>query len=652
MRKLFLIVVASVLLSITAWAKPPAEAFGQLPKVHDAAISPDGTMLAAYMNMEGSFGLGVYYIDGSDRKPFAIGLAEGVKPQWLTWANDDTVLASFWQSHKYQGTPISTGHLFSLDVIKQKGKILIEPDNRKTVGSRLGNSSFFRQFNNDVVDMLRNDPDHILMSFGDENVLAPDVQKVNVRTGTYSRVRRGSTSIQNWYTDLRGEVRVGQGLADKSKEDWTLRVRDKDGDNWSSYKDYPGLKGNESIYGFTSNPNEMIVGRYAGKNTKGLYVYDLAQKSITRKIFHNDDYDVSGLVYSNDGSEIVGARYVSDSNETELFGTRESALDRVRRKYPAFAVDYVDSTADYSDVIIKLSSPSNPGSVFLLETATDKLSRISPMYDGLKAKEMGSVLSVKYTARDGQKIPAYVTLPASVTDVPKGLPFIVLPHGGPYARDTKRFDYLAQYFASRGFGVLQMNFRGSVGYGKEFEEAGRDNWVVMQEDVEDGMKWLLEKGYADQSRTCIAGWSYGGYAALIGTIKNPDMYACTISMAGVTDLKDLINDLKQYRFGNLTAKGFLKGFSDKDDLKENSPTKRAAEMTGHVFLAHGTLDQAVHFDQYKRMKTALKKSSAKVTTLEFKDEDHYLSNEKNRKQFFEALDKFLEKSVGVSEFAQ
>lgn len=655
MRTAFFAFILSLFISISAWTKPPAGAFGQLPKIYDAAISPDGDKIAVFLNMDAAYGVGVFYIDDSGREPFAIGMEEGVKPEWLKWANDEIILASIWQSQKIQGTPFTTGHIYSFDMTTKKGRILVKPGKKaKALGSRLGSSALFRQYNNDVVDFLNEDPGHILMSFSDTDVAAPEVQLVDVRDGSYKRMERGRPSVQEWYTDLRGEVRIGQGLEDKSKENWTLRIRNANDDKWQSYDKFPGLRGNERIYGFTANPNEMIVGRYAGKDTLGLYIYDLSQKKVSRKLFHNDDYDVKGIVLNNDGSEIVGASYVADNNEVELFGTRKSSLDRIRQKYTGYAVDYVDSNADYSKVIIKLSSPSDPGSLFVLNPATDDLQRVSKMYDGLTSGDMGEVLSVRYTARDGKKIPAYVTIPVSITDTSqlKNVPFIILPHGGPYARDAKRFDYLAQYFSTRGFGVLQMNFRGSVGYGKEFEEAGRKNWVVMQEDVEDGTRWLYEKGYADPERTCIAGWSYGGYAALIGSIKNPDLYACTISMAGVTDLKDLVNDMKQYRFGNLTAKGFLKGFGDKDNMKENSPAKRGDEISGSVFLAHGTLDQRVHFDQYKRMKSAMKKSDAKVTAIEFKEEDHFLSNQKNRVKFFEELDKFLEKAIGKSEFAQ
>jgi len=309
-------------------------------------------------------------------------------------------------------------------------------------------------------------------------------------------------------------------------------------------------------------------------------------------------------------------------------------------------------TADYKNVLVKISSPFDPGALFLINTDTNTSQRVAPYYEGISGSDLGEVITVKYTARDGVKIPAFVTIPSSITDTSmlKNLPFIVLPHGGPYARDSKRFDYLAQYFATRGFGVLQMNFRGSKGYGKEFADAGRNNWEVMQEDVQDGTQWLFDKGYADPSKTCIAGWSYGGYAALIGKIKNPELYACTISMAGVTDLKDLMNDLKKYRFGKLAANNFLKGFTDKDDIKENSPVKRADEMTGPVFIAHGELDQRVHYDQFRRMKSALKKSSAKVTAITFEDEDHFLSDQENRMKFFEELDDFLDKSIGKREY--
>ena len=652
--RFFLILCTFFFFSASAFAAPPAKEFGKLPKIYDAAISPDGTMIAAFANVNEGYGIGVYYIDGSGRKSFAIGMPEGVKPQWIKWANKDIVLASIWQNERVGTTPIRTGWLYSFDVKKKDGDILISPDSAKKTGSRIGSTAFYRQFNNTVVDHLKDDPDHILMSFTDETApgALPLVQKVNVRTGSYEREQTILPNVTSWTSDLQGRVRIGEGRSTMGDGKYYMHIYDVDSKDWSSASKYPGLDADDNVYGFTANPNELVVGRYNGRDTRGFYVYDLKSKSMGRKLFHHDDYDAAGLVLTPDGSDILGVRYLSDVSEIELIGNKSDGLRWVREKYTGYNVAYIDSTQDFSKILVKVSDASEPGTLFLADNKSKTTSAVSKYYDGLPSKEMGSVISINYQARDGQKIPAYVTLPPSVTDTAqiKNLPFIILPHGGPYARSAGNFDYFAQFFASRGFGVLQMNFRGSAGYGKAFMEAGRENWIVMQEDVEDGMKYLLAKGYADPSRTCIAGWSYGGYAALMGSIKSPDLYACTISIAGVTDLNELIRDARRYVGGRLSAKNsILSGFDGSKDLKENSPVKRAAELKNPVFLAHGVDDTLVHIDQYKRMKSALKKSSAKVTALEFKGEDHYMSDQKNRVEMFEALDRFLNESVGKSE---
>jgi len=200
---------------------------------------------------------------------------------------------------------------------------------------------------------------------------------------------------------------------------------------------------------------------------------------------------------------------------------------------------------------------------------------------------------------------------------------------------------------------MQMNFRGSEGYGKAFKEAGRDNWLLMQDDVEDATRHLFKKGYADKSRTCIAGWSYGGYAALMGAAKdNEGMYSCVIAMAALTDINDAKRDLAKYRGGRKAAKTFFgEAMKDPKVRKANSPVNRAADIKVPVFLAHGDKDENVQFDQYTRMKKALKKAGVDHTAMEFKDEDHYLSYQKNREAFFMGVDKFLLKVNGPSEHA-
>ena len=326
----------------------------------------------------------------------------------------------------------------------------------------------------------------------------------------------------------------------------------------------------------------------------------------------------------------------------------------MRSRFSDYTVDYVDQSDEGQLVLFKVSNAYDPGALVLVDGNTAEVTVVARIRRELPSEELGLGSQVTYPAREGLKIPAYLTVPPSITssaDI-KNLPFVILPHGGPYARTAKRFDSFAQFFATRGFAVLQMNFRGSAGYGESFEDAGRTNWVTMQDDVEDGTKWVVEEGLADPDRICIAGWSYGGYAALIGAIKSPELYACAISMAGVTDLQDMINDMKKYQFGSISAQNFvLRGFDSKQAIAENSPVKRAEELKVPLFLAHGEADQLVHFDQFTRMRSALKKSSAPVTYMKFKDEDHFLSNQQNRQEFFRGLDEFLKEVVGESESA-
>ena len=636
-------------------AAPPPEAFGQLPGTYDAAISPDANNMAVIVNQNGQYVVQIVNLKNSNDAS-GVGLGKGVKPLWVKWANNTQVLVSFWQSEKLGGVPVTTGYIYTLDTETMKGKILVRPGQNGSTGSRLGTSTLFRQYNNDVIDFLDNDPDHILMAYSDVgNTHPPDIKKVNVATGRDTTVKRGLSNVQTWYTDLRGEPRIGQGLKDKSTEQWVLRIREVNGDKWHNSDDYPGLNANASIYGFTKDPNELIIGAYQGKDTRGLYVYDLRVKKMTRKLFHNDKYDVGNVILNSDGSDVIGVSYVGESVEKELFDAYDTSLDYVRSQLPDRTIDFIDQSKNSEYILFNASNAYDPGGLMIMETSTKKIQMLKSKYAKLEPNDLGLVVNVRYSARDGVKIPAYVTLPPTVNDTAsiKNLPFIVLPHGGPYARESDRFDYLAQFFATRGYGVLQMNFRGSSGYGKTFEDQGRENWVVMQEDVEDGAKWLLKKGYADPDRMCIAGWSYGGYAALMGALKNPDLYSCAISMAGVTDLQDIIRDVEKYQFGKITARNFiLKGFESKDDIKANSPVKLADTLITPLFLAHGTADQRVHFDQYKRMKSALRKSDADVTYLEFKEEDHFLSNQNNRQKFLVEIDKFLKKHIGKSEFVK
>lgn len=618
-------------------AAPPAKAFGELPVAYDAAISPDGEELAFIVNVKGTYGVIAQKVDGSTEKPWFLTLGKDVKPGYVKWVNNNRFVISVVKSEKFRSTPYTVGYLFTGDIRTREGRLVVEPKN------------MFRQFNNRVVDWLEDEPEYILMAYSDEEWDPyPDIKKVNVATGRDSTIKRGQTGIEYWYTDDNGIPRIGTGQNERGKK--RRVIFDTETDKWDAIDKFPGLDADTPIFGMLRDGTELVIGDYRGKDTLGLYVYDLGQKQITRSLFHDDNYDASGVVLSKDGETVIGAKYTAESDRTVLLGDNGTLLDRLRAKYKGYDVDYVDQTADGKTVLVKMSSPYDPGGLYSYSTNAKDPTLLAKMYNGFTQADTGDVAAVKYTARDGQKIPAFVTLPPGQTSA-KNLPFIVLPHGGPYARDSKRFDYLAQFFATRGYGVLQMNFRGSEGYGKAFADAGRNNWIVMQQDVEDGTRWLYEKGYADKSRTCIAGWSYGGYAALMGVSTDPDLYRCAIAMAALTDINDAKNDLKKYRGGKHAAKEFFgEAMQDKEVRKANSPVHVADNIQVPIFLAHGDLDENVQFDQFLRMQKALKKAGVKATYMKFKDEDHFLSKQENREKFFIGVDKFLSEVNGTSEY--
>ena len=624
----------------TAYAAPPPEAFGELPLAFDADISPDGKHLAVIVNLEGTYYAATRLTADSRAKMEVVSLGEDLRPRYIKWVNNERFVVSVEKSEKFRSTPFTVTHLYTKSVGQDDGRFVLK------------NPDIFRQYNDRVVDWLEDDPDHILMAYSKQEFHPyPDIFKVNVATGRSKRLERSKTGIEYWYTDDTGTPRIGRGQNDNGKD--FMRIHDLKTGDWDSYEKYPGLTPDTPIYGFLKDGTELIIGDYNGRDTIGLYIYDFGARAITRTLFHNDDYDASGVVVSSDGETVIGAKYVADEEETELLGDYGTSLTKLRRQFSDYSVSYVDQTDDFQTMIVRMSAPYDAGGLYLYNRGDAMPSLIQNRYSGLEASEMGNVFPIKYTARDGQKIPAFITLPPSITDQAalKNLPFIVLPHGGPYGRDEKRFDYFAQFFASRGYGVMQMNFRGSEGYGKSFKEAGRDNWLVMQEDVEDATRFLLKKGYSDPDRTCIAGWSYGGYAALMGAAKDNDgLYDCVIAMAALTDINDAKKDLAKYRGGKHAAKEFFgDAMRESDVRKANSPVHVAGDIKVPVFLAHGDHDVNVQFDQFLRMRKALEKAGVKNTAMSFKDEDHFLSRQENREAFFVGVDSFLREVNGPSE---
>ncbi len=283
-----------------------------------------------------------------------------------------------------------------------------------------------------------------------------------------------------------------------------------------------------------------------------------------------------------------------------------------------------------------------------------KSTKIAETYDGVNDDDVGEVVTIEYKARDGLKIPALVTLPPQI-QAPAKLPLVVIPHGGPELYDAVGFDWMTQYFASRGYLVFQPNFRGSSGFGTAFRDAGYGEWGgKMQDDITDGVARLVKSNWADPDRICIIGVSYGGYAALAGGAYTPDLYRCVAAIAPVSDVEMMLQKIrKEVGSKSLTLKYWEEYIGDlseeKEKLRRISPANNATAFVAPVLLIHGDGDTVVPFVQSRKMEDALKAAGKSVALVKLKGEDHWLSKSETRLQTLRELDRFVAETIGKAQ---
>ncbi|WP_284125314.1 alpha/beta hydrolase family protein [Parerythrobacter aestuarii] len=354
------------------------------------------------------------------------------------------------------------------------------------------------------------------------------------------------------------------------------------------------------------------------------------------------DVDVDRLIRIGRQRRVVGASYATEKRAIQYF---DPALAELARQLGEVLpgkplVDIVSASADENILLLVASSDTDPGMVYLYDRTALTLEPLLPMRDALVDQSLGAMQPVSFPAADGTMIPGYLTLPPGSEG--KNLPAVVLPHGGPGARDEWGFDWLVQFFAARGYAVLQPNFRGSAGYGEDwFGRNGFQAWETAVGDVNDAGRWLVSQGIADPSKLAIAGWSYGGYAALQSQVLDPSLYKAVVAIAPVTDLDYLREEARAYRNFELVDEFIGRG----DHVAAGSPARHAKGFSAPVLLVHGTLDQNVEVRQSRLMKDRLEDAGKRVDYVEFKDLEHSLKDSKARARMLKRIGEFLERSL-------
>lgn len=637
---------------------PPAEAYGRLPAIGSAAISPDGKRLALSVGYE-------YLAAEPDRELTAFQVLDidaGKFEQTLTPPKGNTLRGAGWADDRRPYYYVSaTG--YARDALPASWPIT----------SRGGRVEFWRtaviSLDTGKGTILMQDPEH-KANFSLTSLYAPvegdpgfarmiawggvgtmnsqpglAVWRVNLDTGKATPVFDGNAQTRGFLLDDHGKVLARVDINERNDR-WKLIAFD--GDKSRAVLEDVSEGGQPLyIYGLLADGRIAAVNQHEDGERDTLLAIDLKTGQST-PLHTAGGSDVSPI--GDSSHRIVGVGWTADL-------PKQHFLDpKLQQIYDALQPRFADGFAlleswsrDLGRVLVFGEHADDGGAYYLYEPATQRLRSVGKLYPALRSPEhLGERSSIKYRSRDGTQIPAYLTLPANVEH--RNLPLVLLVHGGPHARDDFTFNWWASFLASRGYAVLQPNFRGSTGYGYAWFDAGRGGWGdgIMQTDVEDGADALVKAGVADARRICIMGGSYGGYAALAGATVTPERYACAVSVNGVSDPERMLSDAKSSYLGKrgFAAEWWSRSMGDAKHLHTVSPKAQASRARAPILLIHGTEDTVVPVEQSRRMNATLRGEGKQVTYVELRGDDHWLSSASMRTQMLIEVEKFLAANLG------
>ncbi len=638
---------------------PPPEAYGRLPAIGDAAISPDGKRLALAVGYEFKFAepereLTAFHVLNIDSGAFeqTLAPASGNKLRGAGWADDrrpyyfistagfvrDALPASM--PFTTRGDRVEFWRTAVVSLENGKGTILMQdPEHR-------GNFSL-----TNLHAPIEGDPGFARMiAWGGVSTMGQPglaIWRVNLDTGKASPMLDGSSQTRGFLLDENGKP-VARVDINENKDRWRLFAYD--GDKSRQVLEQVSEGGRPLyMFGLLADGRLAAVNQHEDGERDTLLAIDL--RTGQSAPLHSTGGSDIGVV-ADWSHRIVGVRWTDDLPKQHFFDTQlQEIYDELQ---PNFADGYVTVSSwsrDRSRILVFGEHADDAGAWYVYEPQSRRLRSVGKLYPALRGSaHLGERSAIKYRGRDGTQIPAFLTLPAGVE--PRKLPLVLLVHGGPHARDDFTFDWWAGFLASRGYAVLQANYRGSTGYGYEWFDAGRGGWGdgVMQTDVEDGADALVKSGIVDAARICIMGGSYGGYAALAGATVTPGRYACAVSVNGVSDPEYMLEEAKKGSYGSkgMAAQWWSKSMGDPKHLRQVSPRAQASRARAPILLIHGTDDSVVPVEQSRRMHTTLRGERKDVTYIELKGDDHWLSSASMRTQMLYEVEKFLARHLGTA----
>jgi dipeptidyl aminopeptidase/acylaminoacyl peptidase len=626
-----------------ATAAAPLEAYGGLPSIESVEISPDGTALALVAMVNDERYILVKSLSGPLLASTKVAFN---KIRSVQWADQDhlIIIASStaaiedvsYVGEQFQAVSfnIKTGKSAMLPT-KAIDSVLNVVAGRVQPGVDGSNPVLYMPLYVTVARNMQSNSGHL------------DLYKINLDSGQALRVQMGDNDTYDYLTTSDGSVLAKASSKENEHSDnatWTLSLRKPGG--WQSVFSTTSAVDTPDLWGVSPDGQSVIIDTWDEKNdTWRPTPVSLADGKLGDYI--GPPVSQGGVIGPN--GVVVGFSHRDDFVEYDFIEPHLKTLwPAFRAAFKGQQVSLMSWTPDYRKLVLFVTGSGTSGGYYLADTATKRVDPIGAPYPKVSPADVATVRLVHYTAADGLEIEGVLTLPKGRAE--KDLPLLVFPHGGPRAHDDVTFDWWAQAMASRGYAVLQPNFRGSTGYGQKFQDAGYGEWgAKMQTDLSDGITYLAKQGVIDPKRVCIVGGSYGGYAALAGVTLQKGVYRCAVSVAGVADLKKTFGD-DVLRYGEASSRirdrKRLYGVAGVNDpkLEERSPSYQASKADAPILLIHGNDDTRVPFVQSQRMAAALKAAGKPYEFVTLGHEDHFMSTSATRKQMLSATVTFLEKN--------
>lgn len=648
LSSLFLLTCCFTSMAISA-PMPSIESFFQNHAFGGAALSPDGQALAVRIS------------DKNQRMRLAVVNLKNMQPQVVAsfeyadigsfrWVNDQRLVFDLTDIQVATGDVRAAPGLFAVNADGSGFRQLVE---RVHHAVSMSQSQELLPWNTFLLSAVgRQEGSNVLvvkpLTISEKKLDYLTLQRVNTLNGRAEDVDSPMHSF-GWLFDSKDELRIA---VTKNEQHGALLYREPTSGKWSTLSEFDSYLGQNIKPLFIDGDSKVYVEARNGSDKFAVYVYDLAARKLADKpLLIADQFDINAVPVTR-GSKLLGFQYSINTEDTLWLDPDMRALQATIDKALPTTVNTlsVPLRGEGKFVLVHAHADIQPGMYFLFNTQERKLLKIGSAIPSINPEAMSNMEMVRYKARDGLEIPAYLTLPKGVEK--KNLPLVVLVHGGPFVRgESGGWNPEVQFLASRGYAVLQPEFRGSTGFGFHHFQAGWKQWgLAMQDDLADGVKWVIAQGIVDPKRVCIAGASYGGYATLMGLIKDSDIYRCGVEWVGVTDINlmysvswsDISDASKQYGMPRLVGDPII----DAAQLKATSPLENAEKVRAPLLMAYGGMDQRVPLIHGEKFLAAVKPHNPNVEWVVYDREGHGWRNPKNRIDFWKRVESFLEKNIG------